>query len=127
MSLKAFNILLVATSLLGFLEWGGGNQSFLFQVEAELFSKLFVDPRSVVHPFTILPVLGQLFLLITLFQKHPDKGLTYTGIACLSLLLVFMFIIGLMSFNIKVILSTLPFLMVAIFTIWYLRRSTVRT
>jgi hypothetical protein len=127
MSLKAFNILLVATSLLGFLEWGGGNQSFLFQVEAELFSKLFVDPRSVVHPFTILPVLGQLFLLITLFQKHPDKGLTYTGIACLSLLLVFMFIIGLMSFNIKVILSTLPFLMVAIFTIWHRRRSTVRT
>jgi hypothetical protein len=117
MKTKILNLLLIITSLIGFLEWGGNNRSFLFQVEAEVLSKILADPASVIHPLTILPLLGQIVLVATLFQRTPNKKLSYIGIGCLGILLGWMFAIGLMSLNFKIILSTIPFLGVAIFTI----------
>jgi 4-hydroxybenzoate polyprenyltransferase len=108
---------LIITSLLGFLEWGGNNRSFLFQVEATLLLKIFTDPASVMHPLTILPLLGQIVLVATLFQRTPNKKLSYIGIGCLGILLGWMFVIGWVSLNFKIILSTIPFLVFAIFTI----------
>jgi hypothetical protein len=123
MKSKVLNLLLIITSLLGFLEWGGNNRSFLFQVEATLLSKIFTDPASVMHPLTILPLLGQIVLVATLFQRTPNKKLSYIGIGCLGILLGLMFAIGLMSLNFKIILSIIPFLGVAILTIRHNREN----
>ena len=114
MNRKILNILLIITSLFGYLEWGGGNQTFLFEAEGEIIAKLFSDPGSVAHPFIVLPLIGQVILLITLLQKIPGKMLTYIGIGCLAMLFLFMFAIGLMSFNMKILSSTIPFLVVAV-------------
>ena len=110
-----FGVLLV--SMVGYLQWGDNHSMFLFEVELELFAKLIKDPISVLHPFTVLPMLGQLLLFITLMQRKPSKILTYTGIACIAILLVLMFFIGVISFKLKIILSTLPFLVIAFFAI----------
>lgn len=80
-------------------------------------SKLLTDPASVLHPFTLLPLVGQMILLWTLFQKQPGKWLTFTGLAGIGILILFMFVIGLISLNYKIVLSTLPFLIVAFLTI----------
>ena len=120
---KILNLALVLTSLIGYLEWGTGSKMFLFQGEMEILSKLFTDPGSVLHPFTLLPLFGQILLLVTLAQKQPGKWLTYIGLACIGILLVFMFVIGLISFNYKILLSTLPFLVTAVLTIRHLRRK----
>jgi hypothetical protein len=53
---------------MGYLEWGGDSHSYLFQAEVEVLSKLFVDPVSVLHPLTVLPLAAQVILLLTLFQ-----------------------------------------------------------
>ncbi|MEZ5041890.1 MAG: hypothetical protein R2828_18485 [Saprospiraceae bacterium] len=119
---KILNSLLIITSLLGYLEWSGNNHSFLFQAEAQIFSKLFTDPTSVLHPFTILPMLGQVILVVTLFQKTPSKTLTYIGIGSLGILLGLMFVIGLMSLNYKVLISTIPFIVVSIIAIRHQRK-----
>lgn len=127
MKLKILNALLIVTSLFGYLEWPN-NSAFLWQAELELIGKLFSDPVSVLHPFTMLPMLGQIALLITLFQKTPSRTLTVAGIVCLGLLLFFMFAIGLLSANVRVALSTLPFVVVAIITVsvifWPERRNS---
>lgn len=107
---KILNLCLILTSLIGYLEWGTDNSSFLFQTELEIFSKLISDPISAFHPFTILPLLGQILLAITLFQKKPSKVLSYIGLGGIGILLLFMFVIGLISLNYKIALSTLPFL-----------------
>lgn len=117
MKSKILNSLLIITSLLGYLEWGGNSHLFLFQAESEILSKLFTDPVSTFHPFTILPLIGQTILIVTLFQKTPSKILTYISIACLGILLGFMFVIGLMSLNYKIIISTIPFIVVSVFAI----------
>lgn len=80
MKSKLLNLLLILTSFAGYLEWGGDRHLLLYQAEIEIFTKLFTDPMSVMHPFTILPLLGQIALLITLFQKSPNKILTLAGI-----------------------------------------------
>lgn len=123
MKMKILNLLLIISSLIGYLEWGGNNKSFLFQGEFEVLKNLFSSPHSAIHPFTIIPLLGQILLLITLFQKRPNTILTYLGITCLSLLLGFMFFIGIISLNYKIFISTLPFLLLAIYTIYYLRKQ----
>ena len=122
---KILNALLIISSLFGFLEWGHNNKMFLFQLEAEIVSKIFNDPKSVLHPFTIIPFLGQVLLLITLFQRSPGKILTYMGIGGIGILLGLMFLIGCISFNLKILFSTIPFLAIAYFTIRHHRKMKI--
>jgi hypothetical protein len=119
---KILNFLIIFTSLFGYLEWSGNNHIFLYKAEGEILSKLFINPISVFHPLTILPMIGQLFLLITLFQKEPNKIITLIGISGLGLLLGFMFIVGLLTLNFKILASTIPFISVSIFAIIYYKK-----
>ena len=114
---KLLNLLLILTPLAGYLEWGQGYTSFLFEAEAHVLANLFTNPSAAVHPFTILPMLGQLILIYTLFQHEPGKKLTFIGITCIALLLLFMFIIGILSVNFSIMLSTIPFLATSTITI----------
>jgi len=123
MKIKVLNFLLIITSLFGYLEWGGNNHSFLFQAETELLSKILLTPASVIHPFTILPILGQLTLMIILFQKTPNKTMMYFGIASVGILLGFMFVIGCLSLKFKIILSTVPYIVLSILTLGYIRKK----
>lgn len=116
MKSKILNFFLILTSLVGYLEWGKNSHSFLFDVEVVFFSKVFTNPYDVIHPLTILPLVGQILLFSTLFQKSPNKKVTFGGIFCLGLLLAFMFLIGLLSFNYKIMISTIPFFVVVVLT-----------
>jgi len=122
MKSKLINSLLILSSLIGYLEWGGNNQTFLFQAEVDIILKFFFEPKSLLHPFIILPMLGQFLLFITLFQKNPAKILTYLGIGTLGLLLGFMFAIGIMSLNYKMIFYALPFIILSVYAIDYYRK-----
>lgn len=126
MNKKLLNLALLLSSLIGYLEWGRDSKSFLGQTELDVLSKLFQDPASVMHPFIILPLLGQILLLLTLFQKQPSKLLSYTGMGCIAILLVLMLFIGIISLNVKILLSVLPFLTLSIF-VWRAHRSLKNT
>lgn len=123
MKIKILNVLLIISSLFGYLEWGEGQHSFLFQIEAELFQKIVSEPSSVIHPFTVIPSIGQLLLLITVFQKKPNKILTYIGIGSLGLLLGFMTLIGIIGKNPKIFFSTIPFLVFALMVIFNFKKN----
>lgn len=114
---KILTAFVIITSLFGHLEWGQNNQLFLFQAEAEIFKKIFTEPLSVLHPFTVLPLVGQLLLLFTLFQKKQSKLLVYLGIAGVGILLALMFFIGIIDLNYSILLSTTPFMVVTFLTI----------
>lgn len=124
---KILNILLILTSFIGYLEWGDSNQMFLIEGEIDVISKLFSNPQSVLHPFTILPLIGQLLLLITLFQKNPSTALTVIGWFGIAVLLLFMFFIGIMASNFKIIISTVPFIAVSVYLLlgyWKKKRQS---
>ena len=117
MKRKILNGLAVLTSLFGYLEWGGDNSMFLFQGEWEVLRRLVTDPLSAAHPFTLVPLLGQVLLIMTLFQREPGRWLTYAGLACIGLLLLLVTFIGVIGLNYKMFLSTIPFIVTAIFAI----------
>jgi len=50
---------LLLSSLFGYLEWVGNNQSFLAEAEYEILKKLFTDPKSIIHPYILLPLLDK--------------------------------------------------------------------
>lgn len=114
---KILNTLLILSSLIGYLEWSGNNHLFIFEAEREIILKLFTDTNAVIHPLIIIPIGGQILLVLTLFQKKANKIMTYLSIAMLGCLLYFMLFIGLMSLNYKIIISTLPFLFTSILII----------
>lgn len=117
------NLLLVITSLLGYLEWGKDERIFLLEGEILIISKLFTDFTSVIHPFILLPMAGQILLIVTLFQKSPSRLFTYLGLGSIGILLFFMFLIGLLSLNYKIFLSTIPFLVTGFFVIMKNRKQ----
>ena len=120
---KILILLLLVSSLFGYLEWGDEQSSFLFQAEYEFLKGLFSDPGSVFHPFTLIPFLGQILLLISVFQKSPNKILIIVGISCLGLLLGLMMFIGIMSGSAKIILSVLPFFVLAFLVLRHVFRK----
>lgn len=126
MDKKLINLSLILTSLIGYLEWGRGQSVLLLQAEAEMFSRALTDPAEVIHPLTLLPVLGQLALIFTLFQKTPGKALTYAGIAGIGILFALMFFIGVIDLNVRILASTLPFLIFAVLAIRQHRASRRR-
>lgn len=127
MKSKLLNLGLILSSLVGYLEWGGNNSMFLFQGELEVIAKLFTDFGATAHPFTLLPLLGQLLLAFTLLQKSPSRMLTFLGLAGVGLLLAFMFIIGVLGLNFKIALSVVPFLALAFITVKHHRAKKSAT
>lgn len=126
MNIKLYNVSLLLLSLIGYLEWGNGNNTFLFESELLILSKLFSNPLSVIHPFIIMPMLGQIILIITLFQKTPWKKLSLIGIALISILFLLLFVISFINFNIKVLVSVIPFLAVGFYHANAIIREDVR-
>lgn len=120
---KLINILLLLTFQLGYLQWGNSNSSFIFMSEVALISKAGSAPESFLHPIVLIPLCGQLILLYTIFQKQPGRALTLTGLACLSVLMLFLLFIGIMAFNIKIISSTLPFIITGILALLYHKKA----
>ena len=123
MKSKLLNLLLIITSLFGYFEWGQNNSSFLFQAEYDIILTLLTNIKSVIHPFILIPLFGQIVLIFAMIQKRPNRILTYTGIVCLGLLLGLMFFIGIFSFNLKILGSTLPFFLTVIMVIRNFRRQ----
>jgi hypothetical protein len=65
----------------------------------------------------VLPLSGQVLLLVTLFQRTPSTWLTYLGVAGMGLLLGLMLLIGLMTLNVYITASTVPFFVLAVLTV----------
>ena len=123
MKYKVLIFLLIISSLFGYLSWGTDNHAYLWEVERDIIQKLFSEPESVAHPFILIPLLGQLLLLIALFQNKPNPKLIYTAIGCIGLLFVFILIAGILSTHISIIGSTLPFLAISMYTIKVLKNQ----
>jgi hypothetical protein len=112
---------LVLTSLIGYLEWGQGHHTFLFSLEYDIITTMFRNPTAILHPFVIVPLFGHIILIGTSFQRNPPRLYTYVGMACISVLLFMMFVVGCLSMNIKIILSTMPFLLTCGIALFILR------
>ncbi|MEQ1624227.1 MAG: hypothetical protein ABL870_06005, partial [Sediminibacterium sp.] len=96
---KLWNILLLLSFLIGYLEWGKDQHLFLFQAIGELYAKAIVNPIAVLHPLTLLPFLGMLLFLSTIFQKTPNRIISLVGAIGMSTIMFMILLIGIIDPN----------------------------
>ena len=117
---------LIITPLFCYLEWGGGQSSFLYEIEWQLLSLQSRDGSSLTHPLVFLPVAGQLVLLVNLFRPKPSRKAGIVGILLIAPLLLMILLSGALSLNMRILLSVVPFL-AAVVWFWMASKSPDRS
>ncbi len=121
--IKLLCLLLVLASLVGYLEWSGGNTMFIGQMELLFFDKLFTDPEELAHPFIILPFAGQILLITVFLLKRPSSRLAWAGLVLLSVIMLMILLIAVMGLNWRMLLSVMPFFILAVMLARVLRKG----
>ena len=96
---------------------------FIFEAFADIIQKAVADPVTFLHPFILFPLAGFVGILYTLFQNKPSRTLTFLSIGGMALIMVFIFLIGVFTGNIKMIIYNLPFLVLLVVVVRALRNT----
>ena len=120
---RLINLSLLISFLLCYLEWGKTNHGFVFQLEYDMFSQGKGVISSFGHPLDLVPFCGQLLILYAVFQKAPNRRLTLIGLVLLSVLVLLILMVGLLSLNPRIAVSTVPFILISLFLLLYYRNS----
>lgn len=102
-------VVVVVSGLFSYLEWGAAQHAFLFEVEYDLLFGTNRTPDNFSHPLVMLPIAGQILLLVTAFLKESNRWLLVTGILLQALLLGMVLLAGVLSLNLRICGSVLPF------------------
>jgi hypothetical protein len=116
-------ILLLVFFSLAYMEWGGGNHSFVFEVQQKVFTEPARLIANLTHPVILVGFAGQLVLLLAFFHRGLRSGWIATAIVLLSIPIALILLTGALSGNIKVVASTLPFLGLATWLLLNMRRG----
>ena len=92
-----------------YTEWGGGQSAFIFQIELEFFSSFSQNRSHFSHPLILAGSLGQLGLVYGMVVPKPRFWIIAACLGFLSLVVGIFLLAGLLSFNFKIIGSTIPF------------------
>jgi hypothetical protein len=112
--IRIIKIAIFISFLFCYLEWGGSQSSFIYQMEYSIFSE-DDNVSAFTHPFILLPLIGQVILLVSIFLNERSRILTRISIIFLSVLVLMILLVGVLSLNIKIIASTLPFLLLSLY------------
>ena len=118
---KLLNASILISTFIIFLQWGVEDKLsyFLIEIEKEVLYQLLFETHNVLHPFILFPISAQIGLAYTLLQSKPSLWISYFGIGLISTLISIIFLGGLLTFNYKILLSTIPFYSFSFFNFKY--------
>lgn len=120
--IRFINIALILAFMLCYTEWGQGHSAFIFQIEYAMLFKKGATGDALSHPLILAGLIGQLSLLYTSFTNGRPAWLNMAGILLLGMIVLLFLLIGILSANGNIIVSTLPFMgFVVLF--FYLRKK----
>ena len=96
------------------MEWGGGNRSRWPRRSTSCSSNSPFRRIPWTHPLILLPFAGQVLLLVNLFLAKPRRRLGTFGLVLMGVLALMILLVGILSRNIWMVLSILPFLALAV-------------
>ena len=121
---KIINLLLFFAFQFCYMEWPPNNSMFVFQAEYEIFSKTESLISNIIHPIILLGLIAQIILLMGAFLPKFYKKLNTIGIIILGFLVLLFLLISILSTNIRMLLATLPYLLLCVFYFWNLKKLT---
>ena len=113
---------LFVSFLFCYLEWAD-QSAFVYEVAYLLLFEKSEKASSFAHPLVLLPFLGQVLVLISLFMPKPKKWVVLTGMGMMGLLVLMLVLVGVLGKNWKIALATVPFLLSAVWCVKGFRRK----
>jgi hypothetical protein len=123
--LKLLIFLLLLAVLVVYLQWGKDQSAFVYEMEYQILAGKTETKEVFMHPMVALPFIGQLILLIALFQKTPSRKLLIAAIILMGILVAIVLLAGVLSKNLRIVGSTLPFITIAILVVKAGRKKTI--
>lgn len=120
---QILNLALLIAFSICYLEWPPNNSMFIFMAEYEIFANEKNWVSNFTHPIIIVGFLAQLILLYCVFNKNASHKLNSIGVLLLTPLVLLFFVVGLLSVNSKIALSSLPYLALT-FIYFYWHKKT---
>lgn len=121
------NIGILISSLFGYMEWGKDQHSFLFEIEYELLFGQKNLLETITHPIVLASLCGQLLILYAAINNNSSKKLNILGMILLGLIMLLILLAGILSANLKMTGSTLPFLVFVILLIVVIKKERLKT
>lgn len=115
---QAINLALLIGFSICYLEWPPDNSMFIFMAEYEIFANQKNWVSNFTHPIIIVGLVAQLILLYCVFNKNASYKINSIGIWLLTPIVLLFFVVGLLSLNAKIALSTLPYLIMVMLYFW---------
>lgn len=122
---RFINLGLLITFLFCYLEWPPNNSTFIFQGEYEIFTNTKNWVSNFTHPLILLGLIAQLILIYAFINPKANTKLNHLGVIILTPIVLLFFVVGLLSFNFKIMGSTLPFLALVVYYIVLTRRKII--
>lgn len=116
--IKWFNIGLIVSFGLCLLEWPTNNSFFVFEMIFELFFKKKDVSTFIFHPVILAGIFGAGCLVYNTVAGYK-KWVQIVGVLLLGILVLLFLLSGIFSKNIKMIASTLPFIVLSIYSLRY--------
>lgn len=124
---RVINLALLIAFLICYLEWPPHNSMFIFMAEYEIFTNTKNWVSNFTHPIILVGFIAQLLLLYSIINKNASHKLNSIAILLLTPLVLLFFVVGLLSFNTKIALSTLPYLMLVVFYFYWHKKQNKKT
>ena len=105
--LPFINLGLFIAFLFCYLSWGKDQSAFIFEVEYQVLKEQ--DLVSAVHPIILAGFIGQVLLLYAIIRPNAKRWWNIVGVSLLSVIAGIILLVGLLSLQAPVILSTTPF------------------
>lgn len=110
--LRTLLIGILISFLMVYVEWGKESE-FLFQMQFDIFIHSANTFNILMVPVVFIPIIGQLLLFFSAFRNSDSKKTGLAGIIFCSLPVILVFIGGIFTGNLKMIISTLPFFIIS--------------
>jgi hypothetical protein len=99
--------------LICFVDFGHDGAVFVGELEYNIIVNLKDTAGSFTILFFLLPFIGQLIISVSIFKNNAITKIFF-GTILLSFIVLLILILGLLTSNIKIIISTIPFISISI-------------
>lgn len=120
---RLFALLCLVSTFILYFEWGE-QQQFLIQMEGEVILKSFQNPKNLLHPLILLPLIGQLLFLFIAIYPNARRILPIIAVSFFGLLVFIVLLAGVSGQNFKIIGFALPYVLIS--SLWLFRRKNVK-
>jgi hypothetical protein len=115
--------LVLAGFSLGYMEWGTDQRSIVFETQVLIFSEPAKMTSNFTHPIILAGLAGQLVLLAALLGFPIRRFWVGVALGLLAIPILLIFLAGVLSRNLAMVGSALPFLAGSLGLWWSLFRK----